>query len=49
MSRLTGEEGAALAEYGVLLVGIAVTVAVALPGLAQRVVALFQQGLAAFP
>jgi Flp pilus assembly pilin Flp len=49
MRRLGGEEGAAMAEYGLLLAGIAVAVAAALPGFAQRIVVLFQQGLAAFP
>jgi Flp pilus assembly pilin Flp len=49
MSQLTGNEGAVMAEYGLLLAGIAIVVAAALPGFTQRVLALFQQGLAAFP
>lgn len=49
MSKLSSEEGATMAEYGLLLVSIAVIVGAALPGFAARVILLFQRGLAAFP
>jgi Flp pilus assembly pilin Flp len=49
MEHVHSEEGATMAEYGLLLAGIAVVVAASLPTLQVRVTDLFVQALAVFP
>jgi Flp pilus assembly pilin Flp len=49
MEHINSEEGATMAEYGLLLAGIAVAVAASLPTLQARVADLFVRTLAVFP